>query len=695
MNSNLQIQELTVQSFRGFRDKQTFQLDANAIIISGRNGTGKTSFFDALQWCLLGTIQRLDLVRARAEDHIVNAYSLRQDAHVEILLKDDAQSVLVHRTGNAKNNFLMLQRTSLEADSTSEVVGHGIGPMTSKTATSELSGQEAEQALGSILLSGASYDLNSALLTTGLMEQDRLRAILEAKPRDQFAALSDLLGLDRLEEFESAVRAAHDEAKKTAAEREHSLSRARKDLESSRGQLAVLEERALKRPTLSAVLDAINETMAASPDGIRISRLDRDDPGISLRSLADWVARSSLKLAELNERSGALVARERDLPSEPDSQTLERVAEQVKQLDMEVKSLTLKRDKTMKKLEDAQRAADDMSRLAGAALPLLSESCPVCLQNIDPSEVAASLTSRAVGGEALANLHTSMANAISEVDAAEVKYHASADEHSRLSELVRAWESVRIESDTLNELIRSMQAAEASEENAITLKDRRELEKMGLRVLEFLHRLRNEVSRGVTLLEDSSIQEQPARARVDLGNKQSQVETALRNAELAKDRALEWTQLRDGVVRARVDVTRDRIRSIEPIMVDVFSRLDPHPTFKSIRFELGDYYRQGTARTLVTDQLPDGSKLESNPLLILSTSQANVAALSAFLAMNLTAGARALPFVLLDDPIQSMDNVNVLAFLRPLSTLEETPTADRINALRAVRQATGSKACAT
>ena len=644
MNSDLQIREITVEAFRGFRDKQTFQLDATAIIISGRNGTGKTSFFDALQWCLLGSIQRLEVVRARpAEDHIVNAYRLRQDAHVELLLKNGTQSISVNRTGNAKNSFLTLRHRSQGPDS-------------------ELSGQEAEQALRSIFLSGRSYDLSTALLTTGLMEQDRLRAILEAKPKDQFTALSGLLGLDRLEEFESAVRDAHDEAKRTKVEKEHLLIRARKHLESSQGRLAVLEERALRRPTISAILDAIDEILVASPSEIRISRPSRDDPGSSLRSLADWLARTSLKVAELNDRSETLVARECDLPPEPDSRTVERVVERMKDLETEVKALTLRRDKARKKLESAQRSADDMARLAGAALPLLTESCPVCLQQIDPSDVAESLTSRALGGEALASLHTRMADAISEVEAADAHYRASADEHSQLIELVRAWESVRLESDSIDELLRSMQPAEASEENAITIKDRRELDNRGSGVLKYLHRLRDEVSRGITLLEDSSIEEQPARALVDLRNKQSQVEIALQNAELAKDQELGWRQLRDGVVRARVDVTRDRITSIEPIMADIFSRLDPHPTFKTIRFDLGDYYRQGTAQTLVTDHLPDGSKLESNPLLIFSTSQGNVAALSAFLAMNITAGARALPFILLDDPIQSMDNVNVLAF---------------------------------
>ena len=53
---------------------------------------------------------------------------------------------------------------------------------------------------------------------------------------------------------------------------------------------------------------------------------------------------------------------------------------------------------------------------------------------------------------------------------------------------------------------------------------------------------------------------------------------------------------------------------------------------------------------------------EGNPILIFSSSQANIAALSYFLALGWTAGEAGVPFVLLDDPLQSMDDVNVLGF---------------------------------
>ena len=49
-------------------------------------------------------------------------------------------------------------------------------------------------------------------------------------------------------------------------------------------------------------------------------------------------------------------------------------------------------------------------------------------------------------------------------------------------------------------------------------------------------------------------------------------------------------------------------------------------------------------------------------MLVFSSSQANIVALSYFLALGWASRERTLPFLLMDDPLQSMDDVNVLGF---------------------------------
>ncbi|MFD6442537.1 AAA family ATPase, partial [Peribacillus sp. NPDC060186] len=55
----MKIKSITIQAFRGFCDKVTFNLqDANVLLLYGPNGHGKTSVYDAIEWALTGEIYR-------------------------------------------------------------------------------------------------------------------------------------------------------------------------------------------------------------------------------------------------------------------------------------------------------------------------------------------------------------------------------------------------------------------------------------------------------------------------------------------------------------------------------------------------------------------------------------------------------------------------------------------------------------
>jgi energy-coupling factor transporter ATP-binding protein EcfA2 len=106
-------------------------------------------------------------------------------------------------------------------------------------------------------------------------------------------------------------------------------------------------------------------------------------------------------------------------------------------------------------------------------------------------------------------------------------------------------------------------------------------------------------------------------------------------------------------------VTEERFTVLRPIIQDVYTRLDPHPAFTDLRFAVDVYRERGIATPQVLDPEHD---LKADPLLVFSSSQANIVALSTFLALGWAAGEDAMPFLLLDDPLQSLDDVNALGF---------------------------------
>ena len=87
---------------------------------------------------------------------------------------------------------------------------------------------------------------------------------------------------------------------------------------------------------------------------------------------------------------------------------------------------------------------------------------------------------------------------------------------------------------------------------------------------------------------------------------------------------LAMKQLSDAAKKARVDVTTVRFEAIEPLVRDIYSRLDPHPAFKMIGFEHNMYYGKGTSSPVVRDI---AAGVEADPLIVFSASQANIAAL--------------------------------------------------------------------
>lgn len=67
------IESLDVEKFRGFGTIQNFTFDKQYTFFHGPNGSGKTSFCEALEYCILGTIEEATARNIATEKYIVHA----------------------------------------------------------------------------------------------------------------------------------------------------------------------------------------------------------------------------------------------------------------------------------------------------------------------------------------------------------------------------------------------------------------------------------------------------------------------------------------------------------------------------------------------------------------------------------------------------------------------------------------------
>lgn len=116
-----------------------------------------------------------------------------------------------------------------------------------------------------------------------------------------------------------------------------------------------------------------------------------------------------------------------------------------------------------------------------------------------------------------------------------------------------------------------------------------------------------------------------------------------------------------------VDRTNEYFKS--EIINQIYSKIDPHPTMNHIKFQT-----EGTSKGLQTHIYTYNKSEEDrmSPVLYLSSAQVNVLSLSIFLAKVLTEKDVALNTIFMDDPIQHLGGINLLAFIDLLRIISST-----------------------
>ncbi|BFO64048.1 hypothetical protein [Chryseobacterium sp. KCF3-3] len=103
-----------------------------------------------------------------------------------------------------------------------------------------------------------------------------------------------------------------------------------------------------------------------------------------------------------------------------------------------------------------------------------------------------------------------------------------------------------------------------------------------------------------------------------------------------------------------------------PLINAIYSKIDPHPDYKSIEFKCDFAENKPRLQIYTLSINTKGEEVWSVPSLYFSTAQVNILSLSIFLARALkTKDNKGIPVdcIFIDDPIQSMDSINILSFI--------------------------------
>ncbi|KTT10730.1 DNA repair protein [Pseudomonas oryzihabitans] len=130
----------------------------------------------------------------------------------------------------------------------------------------------------------------------------------------------------------------------------------------------------------------------------------------------------------------------------------------------------------------------------------------------------------------------------------------------------------------------------------------------------------------------------------------------------------------DTLLTAERDAVVEQLRSLinnffyEDLINVIYKKIDPHPSFKKVEFK-SDFDSDNPGLNIVVS---DEEGVLISPILYFSAAQSNILSLSVFLASALHATddeGKPIDVIMIDDPIQSMDSINILSTIDLLRSI--------------------------
>jgi DNA repair exonuclease SbcCD ATPase subunit len=607
---SVRLKALEIEGFRGFAGRQRVDLDADVIVVRGDNGTGKTSVIDALLWVLCGEVAHLvERVRGlrRTEDAVISRFN-PNGATVALTLDVEGAEYVVTRTGNQRSHELNVQ----PADDSSK-------DGTAETVLAELFGLQSRD------------ELRQAVSTWGVLRQDAIRAALDAAGGALHDRLSGLIGLEKVTAFANATTRAAD-----ALVRERTTARA---------VLARAKERQVESfrrlDEARAAAGSPSQIAGLLVDGVSAVRAELASSAVE--GSAELIVDESLDLATVSDLSAAVSKVVDALRSVRDD--LQRASEHPADLDQAVRDAELATAAAEQTAKESAESAPALVQLASSAIGLLGDRCPVCGQPIDEGSVRAhlqevldrsrSLAARAQESQdALVGARAELARvrgALAAHNAAVERLDASRDRFRKVLADVNDRLRIRVDTSVASAVDALLDGLSAS----------------GSRLRASIKAVNEASGAHVTRLSDEADA---------AGTEVAAAEQHAVSLDERCGRAQELVRAAHSVARDILESTLDRLT---PSFAEVFERLAPNPAFTALIAKQDVMRNRNQIIPLVRDR---DRGIEANPVLVLSEGQLNVVGLSYFLGLALNAHEAALPFLVLDDPLQALDVIATLSF---------------------------------
>jgi chromosome segregation protein len=404
---------IEIAGFRGFRDRTRFDLSPASVVVTGRNGVGKSTLIDAVDYAFTGTIGKYSVQNAKGgglADHIWWVGKPEAEEHfVEVGFINEAGD-----------------RVSIRRDRGGDV---------SSTAHS------LEDWLG---LPDANSEASIAMLARTSIIRDELIAALslDLPGQARFAAVRDALGAIAGPDYSKRTQAILREAKSLSENAHRRSEDAKAQLGRALSQLTNARSAAERSPDVANAIASLRKNVPDLPnDGV--TQASREF--LVRRQMALGEIRSAIAIAEANApawkevESDAYLAR---LNLATQSATDLKSQEEQAQKALEAATALYREESSLAELTAHWAGLIDH----GQAIGLVDGHCPLCEAQRSSADFAASIAQirerLADRGKRLSDL------LLAEITAREALERASATKNQVEAELTQLTERRRIALET-------------------------------------------------------------------------------------------------------------------------------------------------------------------------------------------------------------------------------------------------------
>ncbi|WP_257351435.1 AAA family ATPase [Pseudalkalibacillus decolorationis] len=194
----MRIEYLEIENFRNYKGKHKFNLHKSICILYGENGYGKSSFFDAIEWCMTGNISRFSKNESsKIDKSIIYNHLLEEDSTCSVTLSFDGRKLC--RSFRKERNEYKSESVTISNES-DEIIVRGQ--------------TNVENYLKKNHTGNTSEFTNRLIKQSHILSQDQITDfILRDNPKDRFKSLADIMGykqmiyfLENIKQFSEALK---------------------------------------------------------------------------------------------------------------------------------------------------------------------------------------------------------------------------------------------------------------------------------------------------------------------------------------------------------------------------------------------------------------------------------------------------------------------------------------------------------